>query len=136
VTIEGYDYAFEIIHCGTAKIWLAPKIEEEMKRMRKIFADCGMIDGSSEAPIFSKLHEYASRPMPIPPGKFTQSFDGKNMDEVMGIVQTHVIKESPAPAEPPIESTRKGKSHMIISSPSHFRRGAPPPLPKKINAPL
>jgi len=131
VTIEGYDYAFEIIHCGTDKIWLATKTHEDRNRLRKIFADCGMIDRSSEAPVYSKLHEYASRPLPLPPGKFTQSFDGKNMDEIMGIVQTQV-KQAPTPIDAPV---KKRKSGLIISSPSNFRKGAgvgaPPPVPKK-----
>lgn len=83
-----------------------------------------MIDRFHEAPVYSNLHEYASRPMPIPPGKFKsqQTFDGKKVSEIFDTVQT-LSKKRPE-SQPGMEPLRlKGKSSFVISGPSRFRKG-------------
>ena len=73
------------------------------------------------------VSEYANRPIPIPPGKFTQSFGGKVVDDVIPLVESLASKplsSKPLPSTPPQAATTKQRSSTItVSSPSHFRRG-------------
>lgn len=105
---------------------MATKKKEEQIRLRDIFAKTGMIDRFHEAPVFSNLHEYASRPMPIPPGKFKSEqsqFDGKKVNEIFDTVQ-NLSKQRPA-STAAMEPLKKkgGKTGFVISGPSQFRKG-------------
>lgn len=122
LSLLGHPNAFELIHCGNDKIWLAPKQKAEQERMRKLFSGIGMIDNVDEAPILSNLHEYASRPMPIPPGKFQQSFhDGKSVSEVIEYVKKLPEEIVPQSVEPTTKP--KEPKNIVISSPAQFRKG-------------
>ena len=118
VKVEGFDFAFEIIHAGQDKIWLAWKKEARCEHLRSLLREKGMIDRADEVHV-NMLQEYSSRPIPIPPGKFQGGGMPMNFDQIVARVESlSALPPIPAPDQMP----RKASQSFVISGPSGFRR--------------